>query len=206
MKTIIFDFDGTIADSEWVTMQIINNLASEFGYENITQSQASDLKKMSAKTFIRKRLKIPFWKLFRLERRAREEYNKYLDKVKIFPGITELMNELRQKGFRIGVLSSNSEQAIKGLLDKNNIQVNFIYSGSSIFGKANVLKKLIEEQGIDKSSVIYIGDEVRDVEASNKIGIETIAVTWGYNDKETLGRTGAKTADTHQELLRELTG
>lgn len=55
-----------------------------------------------------------------------------------------------------------------------------------MFGKSRLLKKLMKEKKIPHADPIYIGDEIRDVEAAKKAGIKVIGVTWGYNTKMAL--------------------
>ena len=42
------------------------------------------------------------------------------------------------------------------------------------------------KQALHPSNVLYVGDEVRDIEAAKKAGIRIAAVTWGYNSKKAL--------------------
>ena len=61
-----------------------------------------------------------------------------------------------------------------------------MYVDTSIFGKHTTLKRLIKKYDLVKKEVIYIGDEIRDIEACKKAGIECIVVTWGYNSRKAL--------------------
>jgi phosphoglycolate phosphatase len=61
-----------------------------------------------------------------------------------------------------------------------------IYSASTIFGKAKVLKSMMKTNKIDKDLCVYIGDETRDIQAAKEVGLESIAVSWGYNTLDIL--------------------
>ncbi len=93
--------------------------------------------------------------------------------------------------FKLGILSSNSEDNIRQVLDKSDItnKFEFIYSQSSLFGKDKVMKKMCKEHQIEPSQIIYVGDEDRDIIACKKVGIRCIAVTYGFNDRERLMKT-----------------
>ena len=70
---------------------------------------------------------------------------------------------------------------------RNNLEVfDFVYSGSSIFGKDRVIRKVLKSLDIPLSNAIYVGDETRDVEAAKAVGIAIIAVSWGFNSKKIL--------------------
>jgi len=72
-------------------------------------------------------------------------------------------------------------------LKKNDLEVfDFVYSGRAVFGKSRLLKKLMKDKTIPHKNPIYIGDEIRDVDAAKKAGITVIGVTWGYNTKNAL--------------------
>ncbi|MEA2095932.1 MAG: HAD hydrolase-like protein, partial [Candidatus Cloacimonadota bacterium] len=58
--------------------------------------------------------------------------------------------------------------------------------GVSVFGKDSKLKKVLKMSGIKKEDAIYIGDELRDIQASKKVGIPCGSVTWGVNDADAL--------------------
>jgi len=48
------------------------------------------------------------------------------------------------------------------------------------------LKKVLKLSGIDKRDAIYLGDELRDIQASKKVGLSCGSVTWGVNDADAL--------------------
>ena len=65
---------------------------------------------------------------------------------------------------------------------------NPIYSAKNIFGKHRVIQKLMKERKLDAKTTIYVGDEVRDIEASKRVGIDIISVSWGLNSHEILAK------------------
>jgi phosphoglycolate phosphatase-like HAD superfamily hydrolase len=52
--------------------------------------------------------------------------------------------------------------------------------------KSEQLQELIENYKIDKDEIIYVGDEVKDIETAHNVGIDVIAVEWGYNSAKAL--------------------
>jgi phosphoglycolate phosphatase len=61
-----------------------------------------------------------------------------------------------------------------------------VWSENTLFGKQRALKKILKVYELSASEVLYIGDEVRDIEGAKKAGVASGAVTWGYNDEELL--------------------
>ena len=128
-------------------------------------------------------LKLPF-----LLYRARQELNKQIRSIKPVRGMVQTLKAIKGSGFVVGMATSNSKENVNIFLDQNRLDdvFDFIYTGNHILGKDRVLKRLMRKRNISKGSALYIGDEVRDIEAAHKAGIPVIAVTWGYNSKKIL--------------------
>jgi phosphoglycolate phosphatase len=180
IKYIVFDFDGTLAD----TFEIMKEIAiSEF--EDISDKDFELLRDEGIKGMI-KRKNIHILDLPRLVLRCTSKM-KDNNNVKLFPEVLESVRTLSES-YKLGIVSSNSEENITKILKKHNVQnlFDFILSKSSIFGKDKVLKTMCAKYQISPSEVVYIGDEDRDIIAAKKIKIKNIAVTWGYNSEKKL--------------------
>jgi len=79
---------------------------------------------------------------------------------------------------------------------------DFIYSDGSLFGKGKILKRVLKKYEFFKRNVVYVGDEVRDIDAAREAGIKIVSVSWGFNSKEVLGSNKPNyIVDTPAELL-----
>lgn len=186
IKTVIFDFDGTVADTFNVTLVELIKIADDFGFKGINEGDVKRYRKMDVVDII-KEAHIPFYKLPFLIRKGRKEISKKITKVKPINGIVEILNELKSKDLNLGILTSNSEDNVRIFLKANNINCfDFIYSESSLFGKGRVLKRLLKKYKLDHRSTVYIGDEPRDIKAAKDAKIKSIAVTWGFNARQAL--------------------
>ncbi len=180
-KLIIFDFDGTLADTIGALMRISNRLAPEFGYLQIGDEQLANLKYLSSWEII-KLSKVALWKLPFLLKRVKEEFPGEVRNVKLFPGVTELLNTLKLQGYRLGIVSSNAESNIRSLLKQNQIEQLFDFvTTASTFGKGKAIGRMMRQYHCSKSDAIYIGDEIRDIQAARSISIRIVAVGWGFN-------------------------
>jgi len=82
----------------------------------------------------------------------------------------------------ISILTSNSEENVQKFIDKHKlIYIKNIYSNSSLFGKNRSIKSYIKHNNLDPKNVLYVGDEVRDMEGAKKAGVGSLAVGWGYD-------------------------
>lgn len=199
-KTIIFDLDGTLVDIEPLFLEILNTLAKEFGFAPILPEERLALKHFSLKKLMWQRLG---WRVIYLPlilKRGREEYHRRISDVTLFVGIPELMETLESKGYRLGIVSSSRQDTIEAIVSHYELPVDFVASGK-LFNKAQSLRDTLKNERLELSEVLYIGDEVRDVEACHQVGLDIISVTWGLNSKEALMATGAPTVDTREELL-----
>ena len=95
------------------------------------------------------------------------------------------MKKLSKK-HTIGILTTNSREIVDYVLKKGKVGVDFIYTDGSLFRKHKNIKSILQERGLEKQDVIYVGDEVRDIIASRKAGIQVMAVSWGANSRKLL--------------------
>ena len=183
IKTIIFDFDGTIADTLPLIIEFFNQNAEKFGFKKLGPSEVEGLRNKTVLEII-KEFKISLFRLPFIAKKLRDDLRKKIRDTKLIPEIKEVFFKLKKKGFKIGILSSNSKENIKKFLKANDLLIfEFIYSESNIFGKGNALKSLLKKLKLNSKEVVYIGDEVRDIEACKKNGVKIISVTWGFNKK-----------------------
>ncbi|MEM7726975.1 MAG: HAD-IA family hydrolase [Cyanobacteria bacterium P01_A01_bin.45] len=188
-KVIIFDFDGTVADTVDALVSIANRLAIQFGYIQITPEELRLLRNLSSREIIRysgiSLFKIPF-----LVKKVKGELKNKIHELKPIDGIQEALIALKDEGYRLGIVTSNSKDNVREFLKVNRLNnlFEFIYSGVTIFGKTTIINNVLRQKQLKVSDVIYVGDETRDIEASKKAHIKVIAVTWGFNSQEALSQ------------------
>ena len=181
VKMLIFDFDGTIADTFAQTMRITNVLSDEFKFKKVQEHEVEILKGMTVQEVI-KHLNVPILKIPNIVVRARTELNKQINSVEPIEGLKEVLPLFKQAGVRMGILTTNSLENVQKFLNVNGLEIfDFIVSTSRVWGKNHGLRRLIQQEGLTTDDILYIGDETRDIEAAKKAGIKVIAVTWGYN-------------------------
>lgn len=183
---LIFDFDGTIADTFHTIVNISNLLADEFHFNKLTHEKAQIMKDNTLKETIRQ-LNVPLLKIPLIVARAKDELLKEIKNIKPVDGLTDILQNLSQLGIRMGILTSNSSQNVNEFLKQQDLNLFvFVATSSKIWSKNLNLRKIIESHGFDMADVIYVGDEARDIDAAKQLGIKVAAVTWGYNSAKTL--------------------
>ncbi len=181
IKNVLFDFDGTLADSREVMRKVYPRVATKFGFKILSEEELEELKSYSFRERAKK-VNMPLTKLPAIIKETRALCGEYMDLCVPYPGILELIADLKDRGLSLGILSSNDAGNINKFLSAYNLEVfDHVFTTSGLFGKHTVLKKYLKKEGMDKDEVLYVGDETRDIVSSKKAGIKVVAVTWGYD-------------------------
>ena len=183
----LWDFDGTLADTLASLVRIYNELAMRHGFRTVTDPEAA--RGLTPMGFLR-RHDIPLASVPALLRDVRAAHGQEMAETRLFPGLAPLLASLRQSGCRLGVLSSNARENIVACLRANRVEQHFesVVGYSRLLGKARGIRRLLRARGVDRSRVVYVGDEVRDIEAARQAGVAVAAVTWGFNAADLLAR------------------
>jgi len=187
VNTIIFDFDGTIADSFDTILAVTNRLAVEFGYDPASPEEIKNLQNLSSREIL-KQSRIPMYKLPHLLRRLKREMEQEIDHIQPFPGILEALRELQRQDYTLGILTSNTEENVSFFLERYQALNLFLFVQSSVtlFGKSRCINQLLRSYSLAQQSVIYVGDETRDIEAARRSKIKVLSVGWGFNSVQAL--------------------
>lgn len=188
MNLIVFDFDGTIVDSFAILIKTTNCLARDFGYSPISSSQIPLMRTLSLRERIQQ-LGIPKWKLPFFLRRFRQELNQFMSNLQLVEGMKEILLEIEEHNYRLGIVTSNSRHNVEDFLrlQKLNHLFEFIYGGL-LSGKTSRLKKLVKLNQFNPQQLIYVGDETSDIKAAKGAGVTNIAVSWGFNTQDVLAK------------------
>ena len=186
MKLVIFDFDGTLADSLGWLIGISDRLADEYGFDRIDKAQVAMLRRNDAATLLRLH-HVPLWKVPFIASRFRKLMAQQIHMITLFPGVDDLFERITQAGAKLAVVTSNSCANVRRVLGEKNMgRLAACEGGVSLFGKRRKLRKVLRRTGIHPAEAIFIGDEIRDIEAARHAGIASGAVAWGFTDVDTL--------------------
>jgi len=185
-RVVVFDFDGTIADTMSIAVEIYNDLAQDFGMLPITPPEMESARGMSARQIV-EHYKVPTSKLPLIASKGLKALRQRMPEVQPCPEVPSLLRELEGLGCVLGILTSNSEDNVRVFLEGHGLpEFSFIRCSSRIFGKASELQSLLKTNRWTADQLLFIGDEVRDIEACQSAGIRCVAVTWGYNTRQAL--------------------
>ncbi len=185
-KLLIFDFDGTIADTLEEGRKVLNELAAYYKFHSLKKEDLEKAKGMTLAEFIRF-LEIPKRKVPRILSKGKRMLRANIKNVQVIPGMDQTLFRLKDDGWRMGILTSNTAENVDIFLQAHGLDVfEFVSSVRKLTGKHKHLRAILKTFSLLPHETLYIGDETRDVKASNRANVPVVACTWGYNNAEAL--------------------
>jgi len=201
---VIFDLDGTLADSFPWFRRHVNGVADRFAFRRIADEDVESLRHADSREILM-RLEVPSWKLPAIARHMRRLKGQHIKDIPLFDGAEAMLRTLSEAGFRLALVSSDSEANARRQLGALAALFSHFDCGASIFGKARKFRRVVKRTGLAPDAVIAIGDEVRDIEAARSVGIACGAVRWGFASSEALrARAPDLMFERMEDIVREL--
>lgn len=184
---LLFDFDGTLADSAQAILQACNQLAPYFGLRQIPLSDLSYWQQQGGQAALR-HVGLDNWKLPLFALCVKWRLRAQMRRLQTFAGLPEVLRALHARGYRMGILTSNTQKNVRLFLQAQGLEGLFgeIVGVPRLSGKAEALSRLLAQLEIPATQAYYIGDEVRDLKAARKAGMRAVAVSWGLNAPDLL--------------------
>lgn len=185
-KLIIFDFDGTLADSVMWFASVLNDVARAHRFRTLGASEMAMLRGQGNREIIRY-MGVPAWKMPFIANHVRRLAAEAAPNLKLFGDVPDVMRGLKARGLRLAVVSSNAEKTIRLVLGPELAGLVDHYAcGAGVFGKAAKFRKVVKAAGVGPGETLCIGDEVRDIDAAREAGLAAGAVVWGYATRDIL--------------------
>ncbi len=193
MNTVIFDLDGTLLDTLEDLADAVNYAMRQFQLEEKTISQVRSFVGNGIRKLIERC--VP-------EGDSREDFEEILqcfreyyavhcqDKTRPYDGIMDVLETLKEKGYQMAIVSNKHHSAVEDL--KNIFFAEYI---SVAIGQSDNLRPkpapdtvdlALEQLGCHRKDAIYVGDSDVDKATADNSGMDCIAVTWGFRDRELL--------------------
>ncbi|MCU4410360.1 HAD family hydrolase [Acinetobacter oleivorans] len=202
-QAIIFDMDGTLVDSFSFFLGTLNQLAKKHKFKSVELDEVEQYKHLSPKE-IMKEMKVSKWKLPWIAKDFIRLMKERDEEIHLFEGMRDHLIELHKRGYTLAIITSNSKENCQNVLGKELCELfSHIDGGSSIFGKAKRIKRVLNILNLNKEQAIYVGDQTTDGEAAHKAGIDFAAVGWGYTSAEKLKTIQPKVVLTDLATMKE---
>jgi len=199
-NVLIFDYDGVLIDSFDIFIKNYINSCRKYGVYKI-KNKKDFLKIFEDNMYVSmKNIGISQDNIIRIIKTLKKTLTRDIKKMPIFNGIYEMVNEL-SKNNNLVIITSNDTELVKHFLKLNKIEYfDKVYGsnkGKSKVEKINLIKKIYGEK-----NYFYIGDTTGDIIEGKNAGVKTIAVTWGWHNKDLLETINPDfTVDSPEELL-----
>ena len=200
IKAVIFDLDGTLADTILDLQTAINCMLIRLGYKTKTKTDILNAINHGSRELVRKCLPkevqgVDFILESALEIYKDEYSHCYMDKTIAFNGVEPLLSALKANGIKLGVITNKPEKFANDIIEMLFEEKSFaeIIGQSSLPVKPNpastqLMMKLL---GVKPSECLFVGDSDVDILTAKNAGILSVGVSWGYRNASILTDAGA---------------
>jgi phosphoglycolate phosphatase len=210
---VLFDFDGTLADTAADLAAAVNQLRIQKGLKELAASEVRPYASMGARGLLRLAFGLtpedadypPLREAF-LER-----YDaRVCVETRLFPGMADLLRELELRSFPWGIVTNKATRFTHRIVEALSLRPSCLVCGDStphLKPHPAPLRLAAERLGLPPEKCIYVGDDLRDIQAAHAAGMRPVAVEWGYHSPDNDGpRTwnAAAVIGEPRELIRLL--
>lgn len=161
-------------------MAVFDTLADAHGFRRVRPEEVDMLRGCEARAILR-HVGLPLWKFPRVAMQFRAMMAARIGDISLFEGVAPVLQALADAGLRLAIVSSNTEENVRHVLGPAlAAQVADFACGVSLLGKRYTLRRLRTRYGLPGEAMLYVGDELRDIDAARAAGVRAGAVAWGY--------------------------
>lgn len=204
-QLVIFDLDGVLYDSSAIAFEglraIFPGLTEEIMNEILSGNFHEEIKKLTLS-------KAEVTEEERLARKAK--YTELKSRAPLFPGIKELLHEVKSHGFYLALNTSATQHNCVPLLERQGVYELFDYVGTKEAGERKTEKfvHILEKFSLTARDSVFVTDTLGDLREAETVGVPTIAVTYGAHSREFFTRelhtNLVAIVDTVEELKAKL--
>lgn len=206
-KNILFDFDGTVFD----TVKGIERSVKYALDKNGIVLPVNSFRRFAGppfKVIFKEKYGFDDELIVKIIEAFREDYLPYgIYESSPFPGIAELLDELRRNGFKLAIATLKPRTMAVELLERSGLYGKFdvisgqIAEGIETLTKAEIVRGAMDMLGAAPEETVLVGDTKYDVVGGHEAGLKVIGVRYGYAESGELENAGA---DIIAETLDDL--
>lgn len=200
IKAIIFDLDGTLADTIKDIHDAVNSLRNELSLPEISEKQT--ISNINNGAFMLIKRSLPELKdadddTFKMHLKTYEGYYQkcYNNKTALYPGIRRAIEQLKQKNIPLAVLSNKQDvfvkNIIKKLFDDNTFDIVIGQGSFPTKPDPSSVMHICDTLGVLPKETALVGDSDIDIKTAINAGALPIGVSWGYRDAQVIKNAGA---------------
>jgi phosphoglycolate phosphatase len=201
-KLFAFDYDGVLADSQQVNINMMNTILLELNNKfHIEKKHFENLAEISFES-VAALASLNKNELSKFMQRVSEENSGVGRECSLFDGIPSLLKKLSEVAI-VTVVSNNHSKIAKEVLDREGLSNHFseITGLDSGKNKSERLTEMMQNNSIKPENCYMIGDGVNDIESAKNAGCKSIAVAWGF---QSLNRLNEVNPDFSVNSVKEI--
>lgn len=198
-KAVIFDLDGTLLNTLEDLQDSVNYGLEKYGMPKRTLEEircfvGNGVRKLIERAVPKETTKEDEERVFAA---FKEHYAEHCnDKTDLYPGIRELLTELKNRGYRMAIVSNKLQSGVDALSELYFKE----FTKVAIGGRENMPKKpepdmvyeALRQLGVSKEEAVFVGDSEVDIATAKNAGMECITVAWGFRSRQEQEKAGAK--------------
>ncbi|RAQ30484.1 phosphoglycolate phosphatase [Hydrogeniiclostridium mannosilyticum] len=205
-KTVLFDLDGTLLDTSKGILGAVKYAQQQMNLPSLPDSRLRE--------FIGPPPVESYKRIFGVDEAIAQQaaffHRKYgsergLFEAQHYPGISELLQNLKNSGRFLGVATLKREDTAQKILAHFNLKQYFdVIAGIDTkeqLSKSDIIQAALKEMGQTNASAVLIGDSQYDAEGAEKAGVSFIGVTYGFGFSDAKDISPYASADSPSQLL-----
>lgn len=191
-KTLILDFDGTLADTKDSIIKTMKFVAHSFNIKNFDKKLIESLIGLPLKTTFEKAFSLDEKLIQEATLIYRKHYNEIvIDTISLFDGVKDTLLDFHHKEINLTVASSKGKEALIKILKKQNIYDIFLFVGGeedAINKKPSpdIVNLIMDKYNYQPNECLVVGDTIFDIEMGQRANVDTCGVTYGNNTRKKL--------------------
>jgi len=189
-QTVLFDFDGTLADTAADLSRALNRVRAERGLDEVPLEQLRGHASAGARGLLGAGMGVlPEHEEFKPLREAflRHYAENICIDTRLFPGVEDLLSAIEARGLRWGIVTNKSTSLTRLVVKELGLagRAACVVCGDTTPHLKPHPASLLHAAGelqVATSDCIYLGDDLRDIQAAQAAGMRSVAVAWGYGE------------------------
>lgn len=190
MANVIFDFDGTLADTFPAIIDVAYRLSPRT--RRLPPEAISELRRLPLLTALRQ-LGIPLRHMPLIILFTRRRLRSRMAEIPPYDGIETVLKTLHKRGDRLYILTSNYRENVEVFLRHHSLRKLFADISTVAYAttgsKTRAIRRMMRQHGLQTAKTYHVGNEALDMRAADRVGIRGVATTWGGFDLATLKKT-----------------
>lgn len=185
IKAVLFDLDGTLLDTSEGIIDSVSYTIRQLGYQALSKETLLKFVGPPIQNSLITHLGITPEEAQNGANIFRDYYkSKALFKAALYPNVLDLLRILKSDGIKIGVATYKREDYAIDLLKHfgiaNYCDVMHGADNNNVLTKTDIVELCIKELGVEKSSIVLVGDTDHDAKGAYETEVDFIAVSWGF--------------------------